>query len=64
MESEQPINRLLAALNQVRGGLANPRCAGGLQGTRWSSDFAIHYERCLGASFGAPAPSAMRGRSF
>ncbi|MEA2912867.1 MAG: hypothetical protein QOJ15_4948 [Bradyrhizobium sp.] len=42
-----------AALNQVRGGLANPRCAGGLQGARWSSDFAVHYERCLGASFGA-----------
>jgi hypothetical protein len=42
-----------AALNQVRGGLANPRCAGGLQGSRWSSDFAVHYEWCLGASFGA-----------
>jgi hypothetical protein len=42
-----------AALNQVRGGLANPRCAGGLQGARWSSDFAVHYEWCLGASFGA-----------
>jgi hypothetical protein len=42
-----------AALNQVRGGLANPACAGGLQGARWSTDFAIHYEWCLGASFGA-----------
>jgi hypothetical protein len=42
-----------AALNQVRGGLANPRCAGGLQGARWSSDFAVHCEWCLGASFGA-----------
>ena len=42
-----------AALNQVRGALANPRCAGGLQGARWSSDFAVHYEWCLGASFGA-----------
>jgi hypothetical protein len=42
-----------AALNQVRGGLANPRCAAGLQGARWSSDFAVHYEWCLGASFGA-----------
>jgi hypothetical protein len=42
-----------AALNQVRGGLANPRCAGGLQGARWSTDFAVHYEWCLGASFGA-----------
>jgi hypothetical protein len=42
-----------AALNQVRGGLANPRCAGGLQGSRWSPDFAVHYEWCLAASFGA-----------
>jgi hypothetical protein len=42
-----------AALNQVRGGLANPRCGGGMQGPRWSSDFAVHYEWCLGASFGA-----------
>src|ERR1700676_2074776 len=42
-----------AALNQVRGGSANPRCAGGLQGARWSSDLAVHYEWCLGASFGA-----------
>jgi hypothetical protein len=42
-----------AALNQVRGGLANPHCAGGLQGARWSADFAVQYEWCLGASFGA-----------
>jgi hypothetical protein len=42
-----------AALNQVRGGLANPRCVPGLQGARWSSDFAVHYQWCLGASFGA-----------
>jgi hypothetical protein len=42
-----------AALNQVRAGLSNGRCAGGLQGSRWSSEFAVHYEWCLGASFGA-----------
>jgi hypothetical protein len=42
-----------AALNQVRGGLANPGCAGGMQGARWSTDFAVHYEWCLGTSFGA-----------
>jgi|SRR5665647_1458964 len=42
-----------AALTQVRLGLANPRCAGGLQGARWSADFAVHYQWCLGASFGA-----------
>ena len=42
-----------AALNQVRGALANPRCGGGLQGARWSADFAVHYEWCLGVSFAA-----------
>jgi len=42
-----------AALNQVRGGLANPGCAGALQGARWSPDFSVHYEWCLGASFAA-----------
>jgi hypothetical protein len=42
-----------AALNQVRGGLANPACAAGLQGARWSTDFAVHYEWCVGASFAA-----------
>ena len=42
-----------AALNQVRVGLGSPRCAPGLQGARWSSDFAVHYQWCLGASFGA-----------
>ena len=42
-----------ASLNQVRAGLANPACGGGLQGARWSSDFAVHYEWCLGASYGA-----------
>ena len=39
-----------AALVQVRGGLSNSACGGGLQGARWSSDFAVHYEWCLGAS--------------
>jgi hypothetical protein len=42
-----------AALTQVRLGLGNPRCAPGLQGARWSSDFAVHYEWCLGANFAA-----------
>ncbi len=40
-----------AALNQVRGGLSNPRCAAGLRGARWSSDFAVHYQWCLGVSY-------------
>jgi hypothetical protein len=43
-----------AALVQVRGGLSNPACAGGMQGSRWSPEFQVHYEWCLGASFGAP----------
>jgi hypothetical protein len=42
-----------AAINQVRGGLNNPGCGGALQGNRWSPDFQVHYEWCLGASFGA-----------
>ena len=40
-----------AALNQVRGGLTSPACASGLQGVRWSTDFSVHYEWCLGVSF-------------
>jgi hypothetical protein len=42
-----------AAINQVRGALSNPACVGGVQGNRWSSDFQVHYEWCLGASFTA-----------
>ena len=42
-----------AALNQVRGGLTSPACAGGLQGNRWSTDFSVHYEWCLGVSLDA-----------
>jgi hypothetical protein len=41
------------ALIQVRGGLSDPACGGGLQGTRWSTDFAVHYEWCLGVSLDA-----------
>jgi hypothetical protein len=39
-----------AALVQVRQGLASPRCGAGLQGTRWSTEFSVHYESCLEAS--------------
>ena len=39
-----------AALIQVREGLASPRCGAGLQGTRWSTEFSVHYEWCLEAS--------------
>jgi hypothetical protein len=41
-----------AALSQVRGGLIDPACASHFQGTRWSTDFAAHYEWCLGISAG------------
>jgi hypothetical protein len=37
----------------VRGGFNNPTCIGGLQGARWSPEFSVHYEWCVGASFGA-----------
>jgi hypothetical protein len=39
-----------AALGQVRVVLADPRCGAGVQGVRWSTDFSLHYEWCLGAS--------------
>jgi hypothetical protein len=39
-----------AALVQVREGLASSRCGADLQGTRWSTEFSVHYEWCLEAS--------------
>jgi hypothetical protein len=39
-----------AALNQVHGGISSPACGGRLHGERWSSEFDVHYEWCLGAS--------------
>jgi hypothetical protein len=54
-----------AALVQVRGGLASPRCGAGLQGTRWSTDFAAHYEWCLEASQAAlAAEREARGKAL
>jgi len=44
-----------AALNQVRGALAIPRCRRGMEGSRWSADFRVHYDWCLGASAEAAA---------
>ena len=40
-----------AAINQVHGALAEPRCAAGMQGSRWSTDFSVHYQWCLGVSY-------------
>ena len=45
-----------AALNQVRGALSLPRCRAGMEGTRWSADFKVHYDWCLGVS-----PDAVEG---
>jgi hypothetical protein len=42
-----------SALDQVRAGLSDPACGGALKGSRWSSDFAVHYEWCLGVSLRA-----------
>jgi hypothetical protein len=42
-----------SALEQVRAGLSDPACGGALRGSRWSSDFAVHYEWCLGVSLRA-----------
>jgi len=39
-----------AALNQVRGGLSLPPCRHELEGSRWSSDFHVHFDWCLGVS--------------
>jgi hypothetical protein len=44
-----------SALDQVRAGLSDPACGSALQGSRWSSDFAVHYEWCLGVSLRAAA---------
>jgi hypothetical protein len=42
-----------AALNQVRGARSNPACASAAQGARWSADYRVHYDWCLGQSFAA-----------
>jgi len=42
-----------AAINQVRGALNNPNCARGLQGTRWSADYKVHFDWCLTVPPGA-----------
>ncbi len=36
-----------AAVNQVRGALANPRCAHRINGTRWAPEARVHFEWCL-----------------
>ena len=48
-----------AAINQVRGALANPGCARGIQGPRWAPEHRVHFDWCLTAPF--PAVEAERG---
>jgi hypothetical protein len=49
-----------AALVQVRAALASEHCGAGLQGARWSAEFPVHYEWCLGASPDATAAERER----
>lgn len=39
-----------AALRQVEIALATPPCRRGLEGARWSADYRVHFDWCLGAS--------------
>jgi hypothetical protein len=48
-----------AAINQVRGALANPGCARGIQGTRWSPEYRVHFDWCLSQPI--PAVETERG---
>jgi hypothetical protein len=43
-------NYARAALNQVQLALSTPGCRRGLEGARWSSDFRVHFDWCVGAS--------------
>jgi hypothetical protein len=52
-------NYAQAAINQVRVALANPNCAGRIQGPRWTSDMAVHYHWCLTQPY--PTVEAERG---
>jgi hypothetical protein len=36
-----------AAINQVRGALAHPRCAHRIEGTRWAPEARVHFDWCL-----------------
>ena len=44
-----------AALTQVKIGYELPSCRGGMQGTRWSQDFRVHYDWCIANPPGAAA---------
>lgn len=42
-----------AAVRQFNGAFAVPRCRGGMNGPRWSPEFYVHYDWCLGAPYDA-----------
>lgn len=46
-----------AAINQVRGALANPVCGRHISGAPWAPERRVHFEWCLSA----PIPVAERG---
>ena len=52
-------NYAQAAINQVRGALANPGCAASIKGPRWNPEFQVHYNWCLTQPI--PAVEAERG---
>jgi hypothetical protein len=52
-------NYAQAAINQVRGALANPGCAATIKGPRWSPELQVHYNWCLSQPI--PAVEAERG---
>jgi|SRR5579864_3399197 len=42
-----------AAVRQFNLAFAVPRCRGGMNGPRWSPEFGVHYNWCLGAPYNA-----------
>jgi hypothetical protein len=50
------------AVRQFNAAFSVPRCRGGMNGPRWSPEFHIHYDWCLGAPYNAArAEEAGRG---
>jgi hypothetical protein len=41
------------AVRQFNAAFSVPRCRGGMNGPRWSPEFHIHYDWCLGAPYNA-----------
>lgn len=39
-----------AALNQVHKALSLPRCRPGMEGARWSTEFKVHFDWCIGVT--------------